>query len=104
MLTLGPNITVTADPRALAERVVDILDGAPTRRASGWAEAMSGLAATPIRRTENGVPEYLGRACCYAHLSAFDGQWGTSIDLPFVTTCQRCQREFRVTLGVTAGG
>mgnify|MGYP001614390290 CR=1 FL=1 len=99
MMTMGPVIEIIADPRATVDAGVDLLDGAGTRRPSGWFQHLTGL-ASPVQRSEFGVPEYARRSCCYTHLRSFDGRFGTTLDLPFTTTCLRCGRTFRVTLGV----
>lgn len=104
-IQLRPVITIIEDPNGILQDGTDAYDAGLNggkRPPTSWMARVAGKANGRLTRTAAGeVPLYEGRACCFAHLRAFEGR--SDLPFPWETTCPECRRRFRVTLGVVGG-
>lgn len=101
---IGYRVEIVHDPLAVAEAVVDRLDGA--RRPTPWMRRLRDGRRGPslVDVSDDHVLRYAGRACCYQHLTSLEHKVSVDLRPPFETECPGCRRRFRVTIGVTLGG
>jgi hypothetical protein len=103
-LQLGIEVTVVSDPAQVVEQLAGLSEqieaGGPRR--STWFDnylATRG-GSRPIRTTDIGrTPTYMGRVCCYQHMSDMEPRIG-KLRLPHDTTCPECHRVFRLSWGL----
>lgn len=108
-LVMGLETIVVADPLELAETVASIGEQIESggRRSCAWFESYMGRGtgggrAGAIRVSEIGrTPTYLGRTCCYQHLTDLEHRLG-NLRIPHETTCPECKRVFRIQWTVRA--
>lgn len=103
---LGLEIVVVSDPLGTLERTLDRSEQIDGRgaRTCGWFEgylARGGRSDTVRVSPIGQAPSYLGRTCCFQHLTSLEHRLN-SLPMPHETTCQGCQRVFRIQWAVTA--
>lgn len=93
-IVIKPIVEQISEPqdqvRAIGEMLADAELGG--RRATGWMRRHATNAK--ITSSPHGAPQWSGRTCCYAHLTAFEGR--PDLRLPFETTCPTCGAVYRI--------